>query len=471
MIKYTLKNIKSFTNQYWYINLVQFFEKAAWWIVIIHIPLYIAQKDSPGGLHWEQTTKGIIYFWWILVQNLTPIFFGYIADKIGQKRTLIAGNLLVTISYILLPFAREFWLFMLLIVGVGIGSALIKPSTLGVLSNQLSKKNEAIGWSLYILLLNVAVFTITPLGKYLHSVSWLAIFWGAAAIMLLQLIAILFIENKPKPIESKLIKHQLKELFDGILQKRVLFFILPISGFTMLYMQFYETLPHFIYDWSDTSELVNYLSLGSNMTMNTDLGKMLSFQYLYMINPLLTTIFILIIANQFKNSNKLSITIIGITLVSIGWMITGYSMNGFVLISGIIIYSFGEMSTNPKLTEYMGQISPKDSKSTYMGYLSLSYLIGYSIGALFGGYMYQHYGEKAGLAARYFFEQYGVEVSNKSEAFSKLVNATGLSSRNLTHLLWDTYQPWTTWLPFFIIGLISVIALIYYKNRYSKPIL
>jgi len=372
---------------------------------------------------------------------------------------------MVGLSYFLLPFAREIWSFMILIIGIGLGYGMIKPSTLGVVSKNLNYKNEAFGWGLYILLLNIAVFTVTPLASFLKNISWTALFWGASGIMFLQLFSILFIKNIPSKEKSSTIIIQAKELFSGLFQPKILIFILLISGFTMIYMQFYETLPHFILDWIKTGEIALMLGLPKSMMMETDLGSMISYQYLYMINPLLTTIFILIISHYFRKKDKINVLAIGMILVSIGWMITGMSSNGAFLLIGMVVYSFGEMTTNPKLTEYMSSLSPNGKKSTFMGYLSLAYLIGYSIGALFGGYMYQKYGEKAGLAADYLADKFAMVGIDKTQSFGILMEQTGLNSTQVTVLLWDYYSPWLAWLPFFVIGIFCSIGLIWYKNK------
>ena len=64
--------IKSFSGQFWVLNILQMIEKLAYWIVLLQMPVYIAQKNAEGGLLWGQETKGIIFFWWAAVQNLSP---------------------------------------------------------------------------------------------------------------------------------------------------------------------------------------------------------------------------------------------------------------------------------------------------------------------------------------------------------------------------------------------------------------
>ncbi len=42
--------------------------RTAWFILIIQIPIFIAQKGE-DGLGFSQSDKGIIYLYWVLLQN------------------------------------------------------------------------------------------------------------------------------------------------------------------------------------------------------------------------------------------------------------------------------------------------------------------------------------------------------------------------------------------------------------------
>ena len=50
------------------VNFIEMLERLAYYGVRVVIPIYIAQADSPGGLHFTQTDKGIIFAVWALVR-------------------------------------------------------------------------------------------------------------------------------------------------------------------------------------------------------------------------------------------------------------------------------------------------------------------------------------------------------------------------------------------------------------------
>ena len=68
--------LRSFPHAFWMLNVMETLERAAYYGVRTVIPIYIAQADEINGLHFTQVDKGIIFFWWALIQSLSPMFAG-----------------------------------------------------------------------------------------------------------------------------------------------------------------------------------------------------------------------------------------------------------------------------------------------------------------------------------------------------------------------------------------------------------
>ena len=75
--------LMGFKRPFWMVNIMEMFERLAYYGVRVVIPIYIAQADEIGGLHFSQIDKGIIFFVWALVQSLVPVFSGGFADRYG----------------------------------------------------------------------------------------------------------------------------------------------------------------------------------------------------------------------------------------------------------------------------------------------------------------------------------------------------------------------------------------------------
>ena len=160
---------------------------------------------------------------------------------------------------------------------------------------------------------------------------------------------------------------------------------------------------------------------------------------------------------------------IGMMLAIAGITLCGITIDGTIVIGGMVIYTFGEMITNPKFNDYMASIAPMESKSLYMGLLNISWAIGLGAGSLLGGWLYQELGEKSTLAARYLREVIGYsdEIS-ATESFVMLCNIKGISSFEAQELLWNVYSPYYFWLIFTAIGLVSLAALFIYSKKYIR---
>ena len=458
--------LRTFPRRFWILNILQMLEKLAYWSVLLQMSVYIAQKDLPGGLHWEQSLKGIIFFVWAMLQNLTPFFLGGLADRFGRKKILIISLLLIILSYLILGTQTGFAFFFAGILLLGFASGLFKPALQGALAANLNEKNSSTGWGVYFMLLNLAVIAAPPLSKYLKEISWPAVFFGSAAIMLLNLIFTFFWQHdKVSGIKTELfapVKTAMKEFA----RPRVYIFILSMSGFAIVYMQFYETFQNFIIDWSDTSSLA--ASLPGFITSRTARGLMISYEWLYLINSILITLFVVYVSRLTGRLRKINAIILGILLSATGLTLAGSSMAGGLLITGFVIYTFGEMITNPKFTDYLSTIAPENEKSMYLGFLNLSMAIGLGAGALLGGGVYGNFAGKSGLAVRYMNE-HGIAAKgiNSTNAFSYLAGQLNINEKAATELLWSSYQPWTILLPFLVIALCSAACLWWYSKKWK----
>ena len=71
---------------FWMVNVMEMIERLAYYGVRVVVPIYIAQADEPGGLHFSMAQKGLIYACWAAVQAGVPVFSGGFADRLGYRR-------------------------------------------------------------------------------------------------------------------------------------------------------------------------------------------------------------------------------------------------------------------------------------------------------------------------------------------------------------------------------------------------
>ncbi len=447
---------------------MQMVERLAYWSVLLQMPIYIAQKDVAGGLHWSHIEKGFIYFWWALVQNLTPLFSGYIADKFGRKIILRLSFIIIILGFIFMSVSKDFLPFFLATLTLGFGLGSFKPIIQGSIAGELNDEISSFGWGLYVMLVNLSVFLAPPISILLKSYNWSLLFWGSAVLFSLNFIFIsLYKENKKIKFNNIHFGIFFKNLFSSELIK----FLLFMSGFTIVYMQFYETLPNYIYDWVDTSSVAKWLHLPESMLMTTPTGKMIAFEWLYNLNTGLIVLFVTPIAIIFHKFRITKVISFGVLIASIGLGFCGFFYVGSIVMLGFVIYTFGEMIANPKFTEYLGILAPRNLESTFLSYLNISWAIGLAGGGLLGGYLYNAFGEKATLAKRYLFEVlHYTQKIDLNQSINKIQQITGDSQVEITKKLFNQYSPELIWLPFILLGVLSAVSLFLLNNKPKESI-
>ena len=434
---------------------IQFLERLAYTIVLIQLPIYLAQKDVEKGLAWGQETKGWIFFVWAFIQNTIPIFAGILADKISQKKSLVISLLIVAFGYLLLLFAKTLPLFLIGIFFLGLGSGIFKPSLQGLISSCQSERTTI--WAFYIFTTNLAFLLAGVLSKVLKDFDWSLLFLSSFILSLLNLLFVAIFIKPPQmqiPTSSTFkISYFFEELKQTISKREIVLIIGFTSCFALIYMQFYETLPNFIYDWTNTNSIARHLP--ELFTMRTSQGIQISYEWIYNLNPITIIIFILIVARLTAKIEITNSLIIGLILTIVGFGLSGTTREGKILLFGVIIYTFGEMIFNMKILELITKIAPERKKSSYFGILNISYTFGLCIGALSGGYFYKEVAEKYTLAKKFLFENANMNSTSLIDFLNRNFS---------TELLWNIYQPYYFWLPFILFGIFGLILLFYFKK-------
>lgn len=175
-------------------------------------------------------------------------------------------------------------------------------------------------------------------------------------------------------------------------------FLLLMSGFWTSFNQIYYTLPLYIRDFTDTSDLFNLFQniLGSiGLTGVADslndgmvTAGQVNPEYIININAG-AIIFFQVAVSWLVTRLKPFTTIFWgtmITVVSMAILIWGTT--GYIVAAGITVFSFGEMMASPKSKEYTGRIAPPDKVALYMGYFYWCVALGNLFGGILSGQLY-----------------------------------------------------------------------------------
>lgn len=231
-------------------------------------------------------------------------------------------------------------------------------------------------------------------------VGWVAAGWLAGNLLL----DVLFRATGPGAMQRPWFLQPMK-----IGEGRYLLFLLLMAGFWISFNQIFMTLPEYIRDYVDTSDLI--ATFGPAAGWIAGIGESLGFdtsnwsravldrgqvkpEHLINLNAFGIILFQVLISYLMRRTTPLVSIIAGVcvTIASFGLYLVG--MTGWIVVSAILVFSLGEMMASPRSKEYAGRIAPPEKVGMYMGYFYWCVALGNLFGGLLSGMSYQYFGPK-----------------------------------------------------------------------------
>ena len=339
------------------------------------------------------------------------------------------------------------------------------------------EKSSSIGFGIFYMMVNIGGFIGPFVTGFVRKFSWDYVFYSSAAVIVINFILVSFFYKDPiqKDVSQNSkysFRQQINFIFSNIWKAlsdwRFSLFLLIISGFWTMFNQFYMSLPVFIDQWVNTTLIYDFLmhywpwlarllatgngTIPAEYIMNVDSGSIILFQ-----------IGISYIVMRYK---PLTAMMAGILIASIGLGLSLATQNGLFVIAALMIFSIGEMSSSPKITEYIGRIAPPDKTALYIGCSYIPVAIGFIFAGIVSGNIYQNLSDKITLTQREIAAR-GINLPAIGEHFSKNDYFHGAASKmnmtadQLTQFLWDRYHPSSFWFVVLGIGVICYSTVIF----------
>jgi dipeptide/tripeptide permease len=188
---------------------------------------------------------------------------------------------------------------------------------------------------------------------------------------------------------------------------RYLLFLVLMAGFWISFNQIFMTLPEYIRDYVDTSDLIATFTpvagwitgvaggLGfdtSNWSRAVLEHGQVKPEHLINLNAFGIICFQVLISYLMRKTTPLVSIIAGVTVTIASFGLYLLGMTGWIVVSAILVFSVGEMMASPRSKEYAGRIAPPDKVGMYMGYFYWCVALGHLFGGLLSGQAYQYFG-------------------------------------------------------------------------------
>lgn len=481
------EQIRSFGRVFWIANWMELVERFAYYGVRVVLPVYMVLAISEGGPELTHVQKGSIYALWAVVQSFIPIFTGGFADRYGFKTNIAISTVLKIIGYLVMGYcirlsvmvdgmplaeARDagtdsvYGIFFTGAMFLALGTAVFKPGLHGLIAHEMPKKSSALGWSLFYQMVNWGGFIGPMIAGFLRVLEWEYVFLSCAVGIALNFIPLfMFSEPKREKKDERSTATVLKESVLGLLDARLFFFTMCFAGFWLMFYQLFDILPNFIDDWIDSRAVAD--ALGSWVPRAGD--DNLTQEWMLNLNAgmiMLTAFFFGYLTGFIR---PLTAIVLGIGVSAVAIFGLGMSMNGWWILGAIALFSVGEMLASPTKMRYLNGIAPPGKQGLYMGYVNMTVGIGWSVGSVIAGEMYEKGGDKVNLARRYLVEHFDFSESaadalERGSVLETLMERGNFDVWEVRQVLWDAYSPQSMWAVFTGIGVVSLLMLLVYDR-------
>jgi dipeptide/tripeptide permease len=388
-----LKASWDFPRAFWTANIVELFERAAYYAVFIAITLYLSRvvgfDDIEAGWIGGIFAAGLYFL---------PPFTGAYADKIGFRNAILLAFSLLTVGYFTLGALPYKVTVLPALVVLMFGGSFIKSIITGTVAKTTNEGTRARGYSIFYGMVNVGAF----LGKtfaYPLRLNWgvESINYYAASMTLIALLVVYFFyKNVNVDGEGKSFKESWNGFIRVISNVRLLVLIFIVTGFWIIQHQLYATMPKYV--------------------LRT-VGEHASPEWIANVNPFVVMLCVVFITNLMKNVRAVTSMTVGMFLMPLSALLmassplleslTGQSVPIFglftahpvtvMMIAGIIVQGLAECFISPRYLEYFSLQAPKGEEGLYLGFSHLHSFLSSILGFGISGYLLTAYAPDPGL--------------------------------------------------------------------------
>ncbi len=424
-----------YPSSFWTANIVELFERSAYYAVFIGITLYLTNVVGFDDI-WAAWIGGVfsagLYF--------LPPFAGAYADKIGFRKAIILAFSLLGIGYFSLGMFPYKSIVLPSLIILMFGGSFIKSIITGTVAVTTDKENRARGYSIFYAMVNVGSF----LGKTFAYPLRIELgieyvnFYSAAMCAIALVSVLIFYKGVSAGGENK----SPKEIFDGMMRvlknKRLLILILIITGFWIIFHQLYATMPKYVI------RLV---------------GNEAKPEWISNVNPFIVVCFVMIVNKMMKQFSALKTMTVGMfimpfsavcmamspwleniagTQISILGILTAHPVT-IMMIIGIVFQALAECFISPRYLEFFSLQAPKGEEGLYLGFSHLHSFLASLLGFGISGYLLTAYCPDP----------------------NTLTEAQKLTAYDQSYMIWVIFAG---------IGLVSALALIIYGKVYGTGV-
>ncbi|HEX7553422.1 MAG TPA: MFS transporter [Geothrix sp.] len=374
--------LRSFPPVFWLANVMELFERAAYYGLNSVLAVYLTNRISEGGLGFTEQSVGFLQSLIYAFTYVIPIAGGALAERYGYRRMLLFSFSILSAGYFIAGNVTTYGAIFAALLLMATGAGLFKPIISGTLARTTTEENSGFGFGIYYWMINIGAFLAPLLVSVLKGFSWRYVFIASAVYCAAMLLPTVFLfKDPPKPENTKSFREVVHGAAMVLGDARFMLMIVIYSGFWVLYFQTFGSVLWYLRDFVDATPVDRFFaSFGVHLKFDAE--------HVTVVNGGTIILLQVLVSRIVKHVRPLPTMVAGIVIGTLGFLCLAASTNVWVFILGMSVFSIGEMTAHPKYYSYVGLVAPADKKAVYMGYAFLYGVIGSLIGSSLGGLMY-----------------------------------------------------------------------------------
>jgi dipeptide/tripeptide permease len=369
----------SFPRAFWFANLSELCERAAYYGTFIALRTYLLRV-----VHLDDVQAGIVAALFGGLIYLFPFFSGAIADRLGFRNSLMLAFGLLALGYGSLGRFHDFWAVMAALLLVVIGGSFVKPVITGTASRSSNDANRARAFSIFYMMVNIGSFTgktiVAPIRKEM-GVGNVPYFSAAAALVGLLIVALAYFPKENGKERPRSVGETLRGMLTVMANARFTALILITAGFWAIQGQLYASMPDYVLRMAGETYTPEWYANVNPLVVVLCVAWVTQLVRKWAPEASITVAMVLIPLSSLAMSAE---RLFAGPVAIMGTMVHPITL---VMVVGIAIQGFAECFLSPKYLEFASKQAPPGREGLYLGYAHMNTFFAWLFGFVFAGYM------------------------------------------------------------------------------------
>lgn len=326
-----------------------------------------------------EVAAGILMLATVLTTVFTSFYGGYIADKIGRKRVIVASQAIQALAFAIMAIANSRWLdsawvtfFMMLLHSVSTG--LLNPAVDAMLIDVSTKENRKFVYSINYWATNLSIAIGALMGGLLFQSYRSHLFVAITAVSLVTLYFFHFFlqesyQGSREGIGEKVnVLRELARNYRAVMEDRR-FLQFCLAGLLLIGLEF-QTANYVAVRLQ--KEFVPQIFTLSDF-VSIEINGIRAFSIMQAENTILIVLTTMIISKWMRRFKDRYVLQTGVLLYTLGYASLGYSNTLWVLVAAMLVATIGELIMTPVSQTCLAEIVKDEARSSYMAVNGLAF--------------------------------------------------------------------------------------------------